>query len=736
MKIKITLLLLIIFAAQSFAAVGDWYTYTNQSDIRDLVVSENAIWCATNGGVFRFNLTDSSFQQYYNTNGLSSLNAQAITIDHNGLVWVGFSDGWLNCYHPESDSWVEIDDYLGHEIFDLSSLGDSLLVALDIGVSLYDIKREEVKETYKNLGAEIPVETPVQAIFLNGREIWAATEYGLAKSSFDLANLMAPESWKNYTADSGLLSNTVRAITEASGEIFVATDSGVAKLEQNSWIRLSSGISATDIMDITSFSDSLFVVAEGYVYQWNSADQTWQLASTYIYKAKKVAVLSDGEIWVGRDKTIASGGLAHFDKQTQTWEEFYPPGPPGNEISCLTIDQNGILWCGSLKDGLFRFDSKISNPRLQWRQFSTADGLKKNVIEAIEIDYLNRKWVATRGGGISIIDDRDSVMTITTLYTDVFSGISVDPNYILITDLKQDRYNNMWILNLEPANNNVVAVFSALQQWQYFSRQEGFLSSDVRALDFDQYDRVWIASDGGINVIDYNNTLMDKSDDDLTGTLTTVDGLEANKVKDIAIDQDNIAWIATEEGLNYWSRGTVYYQPGLISNIVNTIEVDVRNNKWFGTSGGVSVLAPDGITFTHYTTENSPLVSDNITAFAFEEESGRTYIGTTEGISCLITPYSKPRENLDEVKAGPNPFFPPKDPVFSIVNLTDDVDIRIMTENGAVVRTISKDEILGSQALWDGKNDQGKFVASGIYLFVIFNKESGMNYVGKVAVIR
>ncbi|NOZ60525.1 MAG: hypothetical protein GXO74_02480 [Calditrichaeota bacterium] len=736
MKIKTILLLIALTISQLFGAVGDWITFTNQSDIRDMAVDSEAIWCVTNGGVFRFDLADSAFQQFYNTNGLSALDAQAITIDGKGAVWVGFSDGWLNCYHPETGAWVQFDDYLGHQINDLTVLGDSLLVALDIGISLYDIQRQEVKETYKNLGSQIPVETPVVSLLLNGKEIWAATEYGIAQSSFDLANLMAPESWTNYTMNHGLPSNMVHSIEATNNAIFAATDAGVAKKEQNNWIEMNTGLPSENVLDLASFSDTLFALAEGYVYQWDSSAQSWHLASPYIYKPVKLVFSGDGTLWVGRQKTTASGGLGRFNKQTNQWTEFYPPGPPGNDISCLKIDQNGILWCGSLTDGVFKYDDKNSNVRQRWQQFTTNDGLAKNVIEAIAVDYLNRKWVATRGGGVSIIDDKDSLTSITTFSTNVFSGISSDPNYILITDLKQDRYNNMWILNLEPANNNVVAVYSALQQWQYFSRQEGFLSGDVRALDFDQYGRVWVASDGGVNVIDYNNTLTDKSDDDLSGTLTTVDGLEANKVKDIAIDQDNIAWIATEDGLNYWAQGNVYYQGGLISNNINVVEVDIRNNKWFGTTGGVSVLAPDGITFTHYTTENSPLVSDNITAFAFDEETGRVYIGSTEGLSCLVTPFSKPRENLNDIKAGPNPFFPPKDAVFSIANLTDDVDIRIMTENGAVVRTISKDEILGAQALWDGKNDQGKYVASGVYLFVIFNKESGINRIGKVAVIR
>ena len=85
--------------------------------------------------------------------------------------------------------------------------------------------------------------------------------------------------------------------------------------------------------------------------------------------------------------------------------------------------------------------------------------------------------------------------------------------------------------------------------------------------------------------------------------------------------------------------------------------------------------------------------------------------------------------------AGPNPFIVRQHQSFAISNLADDVSVKFITENGMIVRQILKDNILGSQVIWDGKNDAGEYVSSGIYLFVIYNEETGMNRVGKVAVI-
>ncbi len=711
----------------AYSAVGDWTTFTNQGDVRDLLVQGNNIWCATNGGVFKYEIATGIYSQFNNTNGLNSNDAQAIEVDMSGKIWVGFSNGFLNFYDSESNQWDLVQDYSGHAIYDLKAVGDSLLVALDIGISLYDIRRQEVKETYKNLGRYLPVEIPVLSVSLNGKEIWAATEFGIAKSSFDLANLMAPESWTNYTITQGLPSNIIYKIVDHCDSIFAATGQGIAVLAGQEWQSVNNGLSYLQVFDLISNNGSLYALTAGAVHLWKKPTLTWQKIGSDLAALKCFVADASNNLWIGRQRRTDTGGFAKLGFPNWEWAEFTPPGPPGNDFSCLTMDSNGVLWCGTGADGVFRYDGTT------WTQFTKQDGLPANRIEVITVDSQNKKWIGTIGGGIAIIDQNDKLATI--IQENHLSEAVGAPDYIVITDIKIDRYNNVWILNLAAVNSRVVAVFTAQQEWQYFTMQEGILSSAVRALAFDSYDRVWIASDGGVNVIDYNNTLMNKSDDDFSGTLTTVDGLESNFVKDISIDLDNICWIGTESGLNYWSGGVVYDQYGILSKSINEVEIDARNNKWFGTSAGVSILAPDGYTWTHYTTDNTPLVSDNITSFAFDYETGKVYIGTTNGLSCVETPYSKPLEDLSQVTAGPNPFFPDGSNQFFFSKLADDVAIKIMTEQGNVIHEISNEAILGSQATWDGRNEAGNFVASGIYIYVIYNDETGLNLVGKMAVI-
>ena len=169
---------------------------------------------------------------------------------------------------------------------------------------------------------------------------------------------------------------------------------------------------------------------------------------------------------------------------------------------------------------------------------------------------------------------------------------------------------------------------------------------------------------------------------------------------------------------------------------INVIAIDFRNNKWIGTKSGVSVLSNDSYAWTHYTTDTHPLVGNNVMSFAFDPNTGYAYIGTESGLSRLETPYTPPKENLSEVIGYPNPFivdsFSSK---FFIHNLADGSSVRFFTPEGLLVKTISKEDIPGSWTEWDGRNDDGEYVASGVYVFVIYT-EDDLSYVGKVAVIR
>jgi len=688
------------------------------------------IWCATNGGVLRFTTNDSTFEVFTNTEGLTSNDAVAIEMDKVGRVWVGLGDGRFNVFDPESSTWQS--RYLDENdpslrILNIKAIGDSLLVALNVGIALYEIGPEQVKETYKQLGWGISHFIPVNHIELVGKEIWAATSFGIARSSLEVANLQAPDSWSDFTEDDGLPSNEVNALIWFDSTLVAGTNAGVSYY-RDGWG--SNELQDKSIITLCEYSQKLVAGTNAGVYLRNE-DRSWQRLGPVMNNVTSLGADGNGILWLARQ----DGGLLKYVAPSDEWVQYIPDGPGGNGFWDVVLDANGVLWCASAK-GIFRYDG------ISWHNFSNATApIPRDEYRCVVVDNQNRVLVGSWGGGIAIIEDHGDYLHFDLIdQNDGLSGADNDPTYPVVNRMTLDTSGNIWISNFVADNHRPLAVLSPDSVWQYFSTTDGIKSTKIWAIEVDRFNRVWVGTENsGIMVLDHNDTPFDKSDDepiDDDHSLTASDGLQSSNIRAIAEDHDGVMWIGTPEGLNYWFEGEVSNWYGLISDDINTIEVDARNNKWIGTSGGISVMSSDGYSWTHYTTENSPLASNNVQGFAFNNATGQVYIATDNGLSLLETPFSAPQANLAAVRGYPNPFIIGGDRArFYVDNLADESSVRIFTLDGSLVRHIPDSQIFGSRTEWDGRNDKGDMVASGIYLFVV-STEAGESAVGKVAVVR
>jgi len=198
-------------------------------------------------------------------------------------------------------------------------------------------------------------------------------------------------------------------------------------------------------------------------------------------------------------------------------------------------------------------------------------------------------------------------------------------------------------------------------------------------------------------------------------------------------------WIGTEEGINFYVDGLpVQYIRGAIDNFITAIAVDPANNKWFGTRSGISVLSSDNFTWEYYTVSNSGLVDNGIISILFNERSGDAYIGTSKGLSILKTPFKDPPVSFNEISVYPSPFIlDGSGTKLTIENLPLHSTVLIATISGKVIRKLSEENggVIGTQAFWDGRDEDYNFVSNGIYIIA-----AGVSGIGhgrqKIAVIR
>ncbi|MGB6268100.1 MAG: two-component regulator propeller domain-containing protein, partial [Olleya sp.] len=246
------------------------------------------------------------------------------------------------------------------------------------------------------------------------------------------------------------------------------------------------------------------------------------------------------------------------------------------------------------------------------------------------------------------------------------------------------------------------------------------------------------------------------------------EGMPSPSVKTVAIDRNGQLWLGTDKGLrivyntNEFVNGTLEVdnivvlddgeaQELLFQQYITDIEVDGANNKWIATlDTGLYYFSSDGQeTIFHFTTDNSPLPTNDILDVDIDNVNGIIYIATDKGMVSFRSDSSKPRDNLENAYVYPNPVRPNFNILTDKVKIRDiseNVNIKILDIEGNLVaeaesRTNSRFkgynlEIDGGTALWNGKNLGGNIVASGVYLIMLNDLDTFETKVLKVMVVR
>jgi streptogramin lyase len=226
--------------------------------------------------------------------------------------------------------------------------------------------------------------------------------------------------------------------------------------------------------------------------------------------------------------------------------------------------------------------------------------------------------------------------------------------------------------------------------------------------------------------------------------ITAANGLPSDNASTIVVDRDNEIWVGTDRGVAIIldpsnplrTNGIATYRPanGLT---VNAIAVDPLNQKWVATTEGVILYSPDGTqALASYTVESTSgkLIDNNVKSIAIDPGTGTVYFGTTGGLASLSTPAVAPKAEFDKLSVYPNPYLVPNGTPLTVDGLVANAGMKILTIDGRLVREIKTPG--GRVGFWDGKDDQGNVVASGVYLIVGFTEDGSQAGAGKVAVIR
>ena len=183
--------------------------------------------------------------------------------------------------------------------------------------------------------------------------------------------------------------------------------------------------------------------------------------------------------------------------------------------------------------------------------------------------------------------------------------------------------------------------------------------------------------------------------------------------------------------------GTDYADYLLAGNEITCMAVDKAGRKWFGTNGnGVYLISADNNTQEqHFTTDNSKLLSNTIESIAINDQTGEIFFGTERGLCSYVSDATQTNTemNKDNVWAYPNPVTPEYNGLITVTGLTLNADVKILSANGALV---AEGRSNGGTFTWDGNDQKGRRVASGVYMVVTATSDGNKGTVCKIAIIR
>jgi hypothetical protein len=620
-----------------------------------------------------------------------------------------------------------------------------------------DRKKQEIKDTYV-LG-EGGTTLGINDVETDGQNVYAATNNGVLQAPLDGTDLADYRKWERIE-NIPFSTNKFSFLSFHGGSLianYTPDQYDQDKMYRRSgedWEEYFPGIRY--VHDMQTNGNYLVITSREAVYAIDTNHlllgtlDYYQLGNERISPISPLsASISDaGFIFIADEKN------ALVKTSGENFESVFPSGPIDNQIFSMTSD-NGILWIASgghgdswnnsfLKPGFQRFANG------EWSYFN-----EKNIAEMTGFfDVINitanpknpnHIYASSWGGGVLEFNNDVLVNRFTNKNSPLQTALPTQPDepYVRIGGVDFDSQGNLWIANSEVAQN--LHRLSPDGEWTSYSLPEIANRYNIGQVLVNRYDDKWIVVPRGNDMYVVNRDGTQKKRLLVTSYFNNGQNEITNRMNDIyaiAEDKDGVIWLGTSKGVAVYSNpariwdtspfyatqpsldlGDGLYHPLLENETVTAIAIDGANRKWLGTkNSGVYLVSESGNNeILHFTTNDSPLFSNNITSIQINQKSGEVFIGTDMGLISYLGEATEGKSTYDSVYVYPNPVRETYDGPITITNLIQNSEVKITDIAGNLVyRTTS----MGGQAVWDGKNLNGRRVKTGVYL-VFCNDENG-----------
>ena len=477
---------------------NEWRQFTAVNHIQDLILFENQLLAATDGGVAVWDVEQADLVDVWTSvDGLLHNVTHAIELCEwpEPVIVVGTEAG-VSMFNPANGEWENLTAVSSpmsssDPVVELACTDTHLAIAYDTeGLDLFDV-RNNVWIYYPLRGVD---EREITAVSLTGREptIWVAHRDAVSRIQGSSLNHFAIGSkLDDVTTEVSETSVRSIAITD-DGTVWLGTLLGLTRVSPNGIIEFFAGRSIRDYPNFT--------------------------------RVDSIAVDDAGFIWTN----TAFGGVCQFDPAKRECQVSYDDelGMVGQFNNTLVVGENGRIYYGSNGSGISAFDGE------RWSQWLAETSPPMNVHRAIVEGEDGTIWLGGPYGGYRVVDE-NGIFSWQSL-----AGIPTPVNAFL--EIPQ----GMWV-----GHDAGASFFSYdADEWAHLGSNNlpgiGLAGGRITAIAQDSNNHFWFGSAAGLTIWDGNSfTYADLLKEDERAA-----GMTPHLIHDLHWDGRRM-WIATNRAL-------------------------------------------------------------------------------------------------------------------------------------------------------------------------------------------
>lgn len=710
--------------------VGTWRVHISFYSLADVLPTHSKVYAAAQNGVMIVNRQDNSIQFFHKGNGLHNTGVSKIAYDvTSDQLLAAYTDGTFDVIR---ENRVRFFDPGKNAVITGSKSINSVYVhgtmayfSTDYGVLIYDLSRNEIKETWRDLG-EGGTTVRIIGSTIRDDSVFLATETGIIAGALT-DNLLDFNKWKRFAE--GNFPQAATSIATVGQAVYAAfREGGLFAYHSGSWSKMEM-LPELVFSRLTATDDKL-VLTDG-TSVWVLDPATNEAAVAYADPESGVVEASldgTGVLWIATKRR----GL--LTNETGSFAPIVPNGPAFDETVALHHNGGKIFAVSGGFSTNFEPINNTGKVSVFERGTWSLETPSARDLTSIAFNENGRRFIGSFGFGVIDSDGDASRVwdeTNSSLINTQPPGRRVDVTSIA------NATDGLWVANY--AATPPLHFFNYTDNtWESYSFPYGNARYPVK-LHADLRNDLWIALDpergGGLVVFDkVRNQHLILSSQAGQG------GLPSDQVYEVVSDRDGNVWVGTDAGVAYFfDKNSDAVKPIfenrflLRDETVHAIAVDGGNRKWIGTERGVWLFNSTGDqALTNFTIENSPLPSNRIHDIEINPVSGEVFFATDRGIASFRSNATAGGSNFQTVKVFPNPVPGVFAGEVGISGLTTDAVVKITDISGRLIRETRAN---GGSASWDVRDYKGRRVDTGIYLIMAVAPDGSKSIVGKIAVV-